>query len=177
MTYRLVLKAFAIYLLPLIVLLSPITSNAQDLRGPKIFGLQLGMSYNEARPILQKIAADVSQRHGKQIILKEALKGTPIGNDFVLITKAWIGNDISIECDETDHIKILHFTAESFDAEMNEGFIKAFMAKYDIPNLKQVGQNWYEYTNTKEGYQVKVFMVSGTILIYKIKTASEINFQ
>lgn len=135
-------------------------ANAQDLRGPKIFGLQLGMPMDEAKNIINELASKsgLTKEQFDLYVSIDEYNSEKDGKLDKYIFFAQISGNI--------------FNVDSF---LDPTFLQKLCDTYNIPELRNVGNGEYEYKDNDSGYIVEVSRV--WIRVYKIKKSSEARFE
>ena len=161
-------------------------STKDDLRGPKIFGLQLGMTKDEAYEALKgKYTLNVDNTSMKN---SNSWYATKVANQKPSLLSFAISLDFLNNHLQRMVFKPWTFNASEFDADFMRAFTKKYKIKFSEDDIEVTENDSYDsYTNTyrvdiveaiknrKEGYQLQVEKTRLTIS--ELEKLSDMKFE
>ena len=156
--------------------LSAVSAVYAEARGPKIFGFQVGMPWNEA----VKVAKAYAEKHNLEI---EESKFNEKFINCVYVTK---GNNRYFTLVPSDHhsgglLSSISFYPSAFNLiNPSPEVYKKIFEHYDLSfdDLKQIGKFSVGYSDINEGFKVELFLTHGTWLsISMIEKQSDLNLE
>lgn len=165
-----------IFALLSIIFITSINSFSEELRGPKIFGLQLGMPIKEAQEALKNLCV----KDNSQIDTDNSMGYSRCNSLSAMIM--WNK--------QKNYINLIVLLSQVFNYDTNnnvlsEEFLNRFMNKYNIPELKtepapadiaKYTKFVYVYANNQEGWKI-IINPRGSFRIEEITKASDYKFE
>lgn len=118
---------------------------SDELVGPKILGLQLGMSKDD----VEKITKDINERCGDKENKSKYLRGY-----------------------KDDRLTLFEVPFALFECKpiynIDDNFLKSFCEHYKIPNLKRINKYTYEYENKNFKVRISAEMFGNGVTISRV---------
>lgn len=149
-------------------------SNNSNLYGPKIYGLQLGMSYKESKPIIN----DICTKHGNPFMKCEDLSG--VGEAFGAPKNIRIFGDLSTVGTWDNDILVgytLPLTIFNYNNTIDKrAFLEKLASSYNL-NFYCDDKGICKGSNNDEGYQTTINLNNGYIKIEQASKLSDLEFK
>lgn len=148
----------------------PFECGAQDLKGPKIFGLQLGMPVEQAKDIVNNICKNMNKELSETDSTALSLG---IGADFYgCFGTASIHFERNYIYRYNIGASVFNYTPAGGSSYFGENFLKEFISKYNIPELDPIQENYgiysikWQYTDDNEGWRI---ILTDSVTVNEIK--------
>lgn len=169
---------FISIIIVLVLVISVKFSNSQEV-GPKIFGLQLGMSKIEAEDTIKNLCSrfngNIESGSQNDITYLWCKLDTDDSQQFGINIKNGVLYNYSL-CGKLFGV----------DGEGDDNFVKLFSDKYNINGFEHISRNsfGYVYKNNDKGFQIKILPTCTrtpyfylTVVVNSIQRNSDINFE
>lgn len=151
-----------------------VNNNGNNLYGPKIFGLQLGMSYKESKPIVN----DICTKYGNPFMKCEDLSG--VGEAFGASKTTKIFGDLSTVATWDNNILVgytLPLKIFNYNNTIDKRtFLEKLASSYNL-NFNCDNNGICKGSNNYDGYEVEINLNNEYIKIEKASKISDLEFK